>query len=86
MISQKDVTKKAVKALGGQVVAAGELGISQQAVSQWVSKKGVIPVEHILHIERLLKEKGSSIDRYDLRPDVYGDRPVDLNSAQNSAA
>ena len=86
MISQREVTKSAVKAVGGQEFLAGELGISQQAVSQWISKKGLVPVGHVLHVERLLKSKGSSIDRYDLRPDVYGERPADSNDANNSAA
>lgn len=86
MISQKEVTKRAVKAIGGQEAVASGLGISQQAVSQWISKKGVVPVGHVLHVEHLLKEKGSSIDRYDLRPDVYGERPADSNDVSDSAA
>tara|TARA_R100001443_G_scaffold114457_4_gene130524 strand:- start:1823 stop:2083 length:261 start_codon:yes stop_codon:yes gene_type:complete len=86
MISQKELTKRAVKAIGGQEAVASGLGISQQAVSQWISKKGVVPVGHVLHVERLLKEKGSSIDRYDLRPDVYGERPADSNDVSDSAA
>ena len=86
MFCQKEVTKHAVKAIGGQEALAYELGISQQAVSQWISKKGMVPVGHVLHVERLLKEKGSRLDRYDLRPDVYGDRPVGVNDLSDSAA
>lgn len=81
-----EITDKATALLGGQAGIGRELGVKQQVVSYWVKNKGQFPAEQILHIERLLKERGSSIDRYDLRPDVYGDRPVDLNSAQNSAA
>lgn len=84
MTERREVTKKAIKALGGQVSVSGSLGVSQQAVSQWISKKGVIPVDHILHVERLLVEAGSGIDRYDLRPDVYGERPS--GSAENVSA
>lgn len=87
MTNQRDVTKGAIKALGGQLALSEKLGISQQAVSQWVAKrgKGVIPVDHILHVERLLVAAGSEIDRYDLRPDVYGPRP-DSQDASTDAA
>jgi DNA-binding transcriptional regulator YdaS (Cro superfamily) len=86
MSEQREVTKKAIKALGGQVAVADDLGVSQQAVSQWVSRKGVIPVEHILHVEKLLKDVGSDVDRYELRPDIYGDRPFSVSSESTTAA
>lgn len=76
-MSEKNLVMKAVvKTLGGQHSVGRELGVTQQTVSSWVSGKTRMPAERVLHIERLLKEVGSEIDRYDLRPDVYGPRPV----------
>jgi len=81
------ITEKAVALLGGQAALGRALnGTKQQVVGYWVKNKGQFPAEQILHIERLLKEKGSSIDRYDLRPDVYGERPADVNDLSDSAA
>jgi DNA-binding transcriptional regulator YdaS (Cro superfamily) len=57
--------KKAVSAAGGQSALARALGVSPQAVQQWVfagrvSHKKVIDVE-----------KASGVSRFELRPDLY---------------
>jgi len=44
-------------------------GITHQAVSSW-ERKGKLPVERVLDIERL-----SGVSRHDLRRDIYGPRP-----------
>jgi DNA-binding transcriptional regulator YdaS (Cro superfamily) len=82
----ESITEKATAQLGGQAGLGRSLGVKQQVVGYWVTKKGRIPAEHVLHVERLLVEAGSGIDRYDLRPDVYGERPVSVNDASSSAA
>lgn len=72
-----NITKHAIKALGGQRNLGKAMGVTQQTVCIWARSKRGIPAERVLHVERLLKEAGSDIDRYDLRPDVYGPRPVE---------
>lgn len=42
----------AIRAAGGQGSLARKVGVSQQAVSQWV-KRGWVPMEHIVEVERL---------------------------------
>lgn len=81
-----EITEQATALLGGQAGIGRELGVKQQVVAYWVKNKGQFPAEQILHIERLLREKGSPLDRYDLRPDVYGERPADVNDLSDSAA
>lgn len=41
---------------------AKHLGVTRQAISGW----SVVPVEHVLEIEGLIK-----VPRYEMRPDVY---------------
>ena len=71
------ITYCAVKALGGQVKTGSLVGVTQQSVSNWVRLNNV-PAEHILKIEKALSKVGSDLDRYDLRPDVFGVRPESL--------
>ena len=87
MSDKKTIMKRVFKVLGGQVVLAAELGVTQQTVSYWVTKKGCFPVERVLHIESLLRDAGEEIDRFDLRPDIYGPRPVGaFHSDQRASA
>ena len=55
-------TKLVIKKAGGQEKLADFLGISQPAISQW----RIVPVHHVLKIERL-----TGIQRQDIRPDIY---------------
>lgn len=57
---------EALRLAGGSAVIARELGITTQAISQWLRP----PARHVLTIERL-----SGVSRYRLRPDIYGDEP-----------
>lgn len=77
MSEEVSMTKRAIKVLGGQRKLGEAVGVTQQTVCVWASSKNGIPAERVLHIESLLKKAGSDIDRYDLRPDVYGPRPVE---------
>jgi len=52
---------------GRQADLARKLGVSPQAVSQWVKGRRPVPVRLALMIER---ETG--VSRHDLRPDVFG--------------
>jgi DNA-binding transcriptional regulator YdaS (Cro superfamily) len=80
----KAITEEVVEALDGQTALGRSLGVKQQVVQYWVKKGKRFPAEFVLHIERLVAEKGLSIDRYDLRPDVYGARPS-IKSDNNAA-
>jgi DNA-binding transcriptional regulator YdaS (Cro superfamily) len=61
-----EALRRAVEAIGGQAATARLLGITQPAVSLWLSKGQVLPAEHVLTVER---ETG--VSRHDLRPDIY---------------
>lgn len=74
MNKEDSSTYRAVKALGGQVKTGALVGVKQQAVCVWV-KANRLPAEHVLKIEAALLEVSVNIDRYDLRPDVFGLRP-----------
>lgn len=52
---------------GGQVALARFLGVTPQAVSQWVTGKRPVPAKHALAIER-----ATGVSSVALRPDVFG--------------
>lgn len=54
---------------GGQSALARALGVTPQAVQQWV-KADRIPAEKCLAVEKEL-----NLSRYELRPDVFGAAP-----------
>jgi DNA-binding transcriptional regulator YdaS (Cro superfamily) len=80
MESKESFSRRAVKTLGSQLKVAALVGVTQQAVCLWI-KSNRIPAEHILKLEEALMAMGSSIDRHDLRPDVYGPRSESTQSA-----
>ena len=57
--------QKAVEAAGGVYALAAKIGVSYQAVQQWV-KAPRVPAERVLDIER-----ATGVSRHDLRPDIY---------------
>lgn len=61
--------KKAIKAAGGYSALGRLFNIHRQAVAQW--KK--VPAERVIALE---KATGGTISRYDLRPDIYPDKPT----------
>lgn len=61
-----EITKQAVAQSGGSSKLSEVLGISRQAIDQWI----VIPPKHVLRVEQT-----SGISRYRLRPDIYGEEP-----------
>jgi len=62
----------AVEKLGsGQAGMARLLGVTPQAVNQWVSNNRPVPARHVLPIEH-----ATGISRHDLRPDVFGPAPA----------
>jgi len=77
-MKNKQLVRRVVAHFGGQPALAKKLGVTQQAVSYWCCRLEYFPVEHVLAVESLLADSGSSIDRYQLRPDIYGEQPGSL--------
>ncbi|WP_164116142.1 transcriptional regulator [Stenotrophomonas maltophilia] len=69
----------AIEKLGtGQAGIARLLGVSPQAVNQWVSSNRPVPPRHVLAIEA-----ATGVSRHLLRPDVFG--PPAANDEQGVA-
>jgi DNA-binding transcriptional regulator YdaS (Cro superfamily) len=54
--------REAIRQVGGYSALAKELGLTKQAIAQWI----LAPAKHVMVIERL-----TGIHREDLRPDVF---------------
>jgi DNA-binding transcriptional regulator YdaS (Cro superfamily) len=54
--------ERAIDAAGGLVKFAASLGVTKQAVWQWVE----VPPLRVLQVERI-----SGVSRHELRPDLY---------------
>ena len=57
--------------LGGRPKLVKLLGCDRSTPCRWSR----IPAHHVLKIEAAIKEKGGDIDRYSMRPDIYGESP-----------
>lgn len=71
----------AIEKLGsGQAGVARLLGVTPQAVNQWVSNNRPVPARHVLTIER-----ATGVSRHSLRPDVFGPAPKGQGAANDSS-
>ncbi len=61
--SMQRAVDEAVRREGSLKRVAERLGVTRQAMQQWVS----VPVKRVLTLEAI-----SGVSRYDLRPDIYG--------------
>ncbi|ADE14145.1 conserved hypothetical protein [Nitrosococcus halophilus Nc 4] len=59
-----------IEILGSQAALAREVGVTLQAVNQWV-KKGRVPPGRAIAIEQATKRR---VTRYELRPDIFGEK------------
>ncbi len=59
--------EKAIKIIGNQSSLARLIGVSPQAVQQWV-EKGKPPIERSIDIEEATKGR---VKRCELRPDIF---------------
>ena len=73
----KKAADRAIAAVGLPSDMAKALGITRQAVIQWIQ----VPVKHIEKVEEL-----TGYSRYELRPDVYGTSPPKLPRQKREAA
>jgi hypothetical protein len=81
-----DITKQAIRAAGGPSKVAAAIidaggKITSQAVSQWPR----VPDVHVRLLEKLC---GRAYTRYQMRPDIFGEGPdqVEIVGAQERAA
>jgi DNA-binding transcriptional regulator YdaS (Cro superfamily) len=70
------ITEAVSRTEGGQAALARALGVTPQAVSQWVKGTRPVPPRHALAIEL-----ATGVSRHDLRPDVFGSAPADTEKA-----
>ena len=63
-------SKTLIKIFGSQSELARKLEISPQAVQLWI-KNERIPAHRCLELERLSQNR---VTRYELRPDIFGER------------
>ena len=69
--------RRAIASAGGSAACTDKLNrllpfgktVTQQAVDKW--KRSGVPPKKVLFMERIQ----SRMDRYDLQPEVYGERP-----------
>lgn len=57
--------------LGGRPKLVKLLGCTRGNLFNWKR----IPARHVLLIEAAIRENGGTIDRYYMRPDIYGESP-----------
>jgi len=68
------IVEQVINLAGGASVVARACGVSPQAVQQWRTSDR-IPAERVLTVEKLVN---GQVSRYEIRPDVYGDKPGQL--------
>lgn len=61
------ITEAVSRTEGGQAALARALGVTPQAVSQWVKGTRPVPPRHAIAIEL-----ATGVSRHDLRPDIFG--------------
>lgn len=69
--------QRAARVAGGQSALARALEVTPQAVQQWCVA-GAAPPERCIAIETAVD---GAVTRYDLRPDVFGEAPLDRAAA-----
>ena len=65
------VLDELVECLGTKVEVARICDVRPPSLHGWTR----IPAHHVLALEEAVKAKGGDIDRYSMRPDIYGQRP-----------
>jgi DNA-binding transcriptional regulator YdaS (Cro superfamily) len=73
-VCRMSALQKACEAVGGQARLAELIGVSAQAVNQWVSGARPLPAERVIPIERATVDEETGkprVTRHELRPDIY---------------
>lgn len=74
------IVDEVARELGGRPKLVKLLNCTRGNLFKWRR----IPARHVLSIEAAIQESGGTIDRYYMRPDIYGDSPNP--NAQKSVA
>jgi DNA-binding transcriptional regulator YdaS (Cro superfamily) len=61
--------KRAISLAGSQEALAERLGVSQAAVSYWLTQAKAVPAERAVQIEAVTD---GAVSRKELRPDLWG--------------
>lgn len=70
METQTNIVDRIVSDLGGLTKAATALGLGKPSVVANWRKRGRVPYQRVVEVERL-----TGISRHDIRPDVFGPAP-----------
>src|SRR5882724_7333623 len=68
---------QAIRVAGGVGALARKIGIAQPSVSNWSH----VPAERVLSVEA-----ATGVNRVVLRPDLYGERPGDMDEVDTARA
>lgn len=65
------IISELAECLGSQAEIARVCRVKPPSLHRWVR----IPARHVLVLEEAVRDSGGDIDRYSMRPDIYGERP-----------
>ena len=69
---ERAALERAIKLAGGPAAIAHAIGISTAAVCQWrTTCHGLVPPARVIAVE---KATGGLVTRYELRPDIFGEK------------
>lgn len=68
MKAETKALDRAIAIAGSQSALARKCGVAQQTVWYWRNRKGAVPAEKVLDVERATE---GVVTRHDLRPDKY---------------
>lgn len=68
--------EKLTECLGSKVEVARICGVKPPTLHKWTR----IPAHHVLTLESAVKAKGGALDRYAMRPDIFGESPQSTES------
>ncbi|HET8799648.1 MAG TPA: YdaS family helix-turn-helix protein [Marinobacter sp.] len=71
-----DQLQKLVNCFGSKVEVARVCGVKPPTLHNWTR----IPAHHVLALEAAAEKLGGDIDRYSMRPDIFGDAPESTDS------
>lgn len=71
-----DIVERIADCLGSKAEVARICGVRPPSLHGWVR----IPDCHVLKLEAAVRAKGGDIDRYSMRPDIFGESPESTES------
>jgi len=71
-----EIVERLAECLGSKAELARVCGVRAPSIHGWVR----IPDCHVLKIESAVKARGGGIDRYAMRPDIFGESPQSIEN------